>query len=76
MTSVYLGLTHVDRSLMDLLNFTRQLGGDTDTIAAMAGAIWGAMRGAGDLPSELLAELEAESDIRGQAKAFFELSTK
>ncbi len=34
------------------------LGGDTDTIAAMAGAISGAALGAGAIPAELLARLE------------------
>ncbi|MCO6042485.1 ADP-ribosylglycohydrolase family protein [Aeoliella sp. ICT_H6.2] len=34
------------------------LGGDTDTIAAMAGAISGAYLGVGAIPSELLAKLE------------------
>lgn len=40
------------------------LGGDTDTIAAMAGAVSGAYLGAGALPGKLLAALENENKGR------------
>ncbi|WP_425394934.1 ADP-ribosylglycohydrolase family protein [Aeoliella sp.] len=44
------------------------LGGDTDTIAAMAGAISGAYLGVGAIPSDLLAKLED----RKQGKSYIE----
>lgn len=34
-----------------------RLGGDTDSVAAIAGAIWGANQGSGRLPAEWLSEL-------------------
>jgi poly(ADP-ribose) glycohydrolase ARH3 len=40
------------------------LGGDTDTIAAMAGAVSGAYLGTSALPQKLLAELENEGKGR------------
>jgi ADP-ribosylglycohydrolase len=57
-TAIYLALSNRDQPFMALLESAMSLGGDVDTIAAMAGAIWGASRGAGDLPEEGLRELE------------------
>lgn len=45
------------------------LGGDTDTIAAMAGALVGAHVGAAALPSALLARLEARAELGRLADA-------
>lgn len=45
------------------------LGGDTDTIAAMAGALAGAYAGAGALPAHLLDRLEARSELARLADA-------
>ena len=39
------------------------LGGDTDTIAAMAGAVAGALQGAAAFPAEAVATLEAVNDL-------------
>jgi poly(ADP-ribose) glycohydrolase ARH3 len=49
------------------------IGGDTDTIAAMAGALTGAQVGARGLPADLLARLEARDDLVALADA---LSTR
>ncbi|MCW5211811.1 ADP-ribosylglycohydrolase family protein [Desulfobulbus sp. TB] len=57
-TAVYIGLALSTAPFVDLLSYTREVGGDTDTIGAMAGAIWGAARGYRQLPEELLQELE------------------
>jgi poly(ADP-ribose) glycohydrolase ARH3 len=43
------------------------LGGDTDTVAAMAGAITGAHLGAEEIPAHLLARLEAQERITSTA---------
>ena len=40
-----------------------QVGGDVDTIAALAGAIWGAANGAKRLPRPQLATLEQHERI-------------
>ena len=56
------------------------LGGDTDTLAAMAGALSGAYLGANRLPSRLIALLESSPKgreyIRQLAKALFSLYEK
>jgi poly(ADP-ribose) glycohydrolase ARH3 len=43
------------------------LGGDTDTIAAMTGALSGALLGAGAIPDELLARLEDHPATKGRS---------
>ena len=48
-------LTAVGRAIL--------LGGDTDTIAAMTGALSGALLGAGAIPDELLSRLEDKLDF-------------
>lgn len=46
-----------------------RLGGDTDTIAAMAGAMAGAAYGASTIPDRLLARLEALDELEALATA-------
>jgi poly(ADP-ribose) glycohydrolase ARH3 len=43
------------------------LGGDTDTIAAMAGALSGALLGADAIPQQLLARLEDHPETKGRS---------
>ena len=43
------------------------LGGDTDTIAAMTGAVAGAYLGVGAIPPQLLAILEDHSEMKGRS---------
>lgn len=50
-----------------------RLGGDTDTIAAMAGALVGARAGADRLPPALLERLEARAAITAAADALVDL---
>ncbi len=50
------------------------LGGDTDTIAAMAGAMAGAHRGAAALPEAALERLEGRAELVRLADALVELS--
>jgi poly(ADP-ribose) glycohydrolase ARH3 len=57
-TAIYVALRFRDRSFDDMLAFVIKLRGDVDTIAAMAGAIWGAARGLDALPPARLARLE------------------
>lgn len=45
------------------IRFAVRMGGDVDTIAAMAGSIAGAATGAGSLPDGLLRRLEGRADI-------------
>lgn len=50
------------------------IGGDTDTIAAMAGALVGARVGARALPARLLDRLEGRTELSRQALALAEVS--
>jgi poly(ADP-ribose) glycohydrolase ARH3 len=66
-TAVYLFCRFNDdfeRLMQDVI----MLGGDTDTIGAMAGGIFGALRGSKNLPKEPLERLEARSDIEALAR--------
>jgi len=45
-TALYFALKYRDLDVCAMLNSIFELGGDADTIAAMAGAIWGAFNGA------------------------------
>ena len=73
-TATYIACAHLTRSFEELLLYARACGGDTDTISAMAGAIWGASRGADDLPQGWFEELEDASHLRNVARALGEAS--
>ena len=57
-TAVYLALRHFNQPFLEMLRVITKLGGDADTIGAMAGAIWGAANGATKLPAVSLLKLE------------------
>ena len=52
-----------------MIEYSVGLGGDTDTIAAMAGGIYGAYRGAAALPAGPLDRLEDREHIERTALA-------
>jgi len=62
-TAVYLAVRFLDQPFLALHRFIADCRGDTDTIGAMAGAIWGAVNGAGNLPSEALNRLERRDEL-------------
>lgn len=66
-TALYVALRFWDAPYLDLIRFALALGGDVDTIAAMAGAVWGAGHGLGQLPAEPLARLEDAAGISALA---------
>jgi|CXWL01.1.fsa_nt_gi poly(ADP-ribose) glycohydrolase ARH3 len=74
-TALYLALRHLDRPFLDLHRAAVVLGGDVDTISAMAGAIWGAARGASDLPQDALSRLEGRENLRALASALVAASS-
>lgn len=53
----------------DMVEYIVELGGDTDTIGAMAGGIFGARNGVGALPADLLARLEQRDRLETLARA-------
>jgi poly(ADP-ribose) glycohydrolase ARH3 len=57
----------------EMMEFIVRLGGDTDTLGAMAGGIFGAYRGKDALPADLLDRLERRPHIEGLAR---EISTR
>ncbi|MBF5007055.1 ADP-ribosylglycohydrolase family protein [Diaphorobacter sp. NR2-3-3-1] len=64
LTAVYIAARFVREDFLLMLDFIRRLGGDVDTIGAMAGGIWGAARGDLALPSEAMARLEGAARLR------------
>lgn len=66
-TAIFLAMTFRDKSFTNLLSFVKKLGGDTDTIAAMSGAIWGAFNGAEKLELEMLPRIEEQNEIQSIA---------
>ncbi len=70
-TAVYIGVRFRPRRFEEMLEFVSMCGGDTDTVAAMAGAIWGAAHGVQALPAEMLGKLEGEGRIRETAQKLF-----
>ena len=60
-TAIYLALRFQNQPFMTLQRFTAMVGGDVDTIGAMAGAIWGASNGLSRLPRESLELLEQQT---------------
>jgi ADP-ribosylglycohydrolase len=69
-TAMYIGLALRNDSFPRLLQYIRQVGGDVDTIGAMAGAIWGAACGRHQLPEEHLRQLEQRERLEQLAGAF------
>ncbi|MFT7679859.1 MAG: poly(ADP-ribose) glycohydrolase ARH3 [Planctomycetota bacterium] len=66
-TALYLAVRFLEADFLELLAFAAACGGDVDTISSMAGAIWGAARGAGDLPEAQLARLEQREVLESVA---------
>jgi ADP-ribosylglycohydrolase len=58
-------------SFEEMLKTIAACRGDVDTIGAMAGGIWGAANGAGQLPAHHLASLEQRDRINGVAARLF-----
>lgn len=57
----------------EMMKYIVALGGDTDTIGAMAGGIFGARNGPRALPLELLVRLQARDRIETAARRLFAL---
>lgn len=68
-TAIYAFLRHRDLPFGTMLAAVIGFGGDTDTIGAMAGALWGAANGAAALPAERLAKLEDLPRLRTAGEA-------
>ncbi len=62
--SIYLGFRYREADFAELMESANRGGGDTDTIAAMAGALWGASRGNSAFDSSFLNNTEAVEEMR------------
>ena len=69
-TAIYLGLGYRNDPFTQMLHFAVRVGGDVDTVAAMAGAIWGAINGVNALPRESLEQLEDYDRLSSLANDF------
>jgi len=70
-TALYLGLRFQREPFQHLLDFVTRCGGDTDTIGAMAGALWGAANGTEALPEQQLSRLEERRHIEHVARSLW-----
>ncbi|MCK5835418.1 MAG: ADP-ribosylglycohydrolase family protein [Lentisphaeria bacterium] len=64
-TAIYVALINEENSFPDLLNQCRKIGGDTDTIAAMAGAIWGTKNTSLKIDESIVNQVENHEMIVG-----------
>lgn len=71
-TAVYVALRFLDEPFTEMLAFVASMGGDVDTIGAMAGAIWGTANGASRLPPARLSKLEQQDRLVRLAEALHE----
>jgi len=69
-TAFSIGLALREAPFARLLAYIREVGGDTDTIGAMAGAVWGAACGYRQLPENLLKRLELRQFLEDLACRF------
>jgi poly(ADP-ribose) glycohydrolase ARH3 len=70
-TALYVAFRFAGQPFRDMQKFVIHIGGDVDTIGAMAGAIWGAAHGVAALPSGALAKLEQRQTLMDSASALF-----
>ena len=68
-SALYVATRFLRASFADMHAFAVAMGGDVDTIAAMAGALWGAGNGAAALPQAELARVEQLPRLRATAAA-------
>jgi len=71
---VALRMAAEDRGVEDALRHVVSLGGDTDTNAAVAGALLGARHGRPGLPTSWLERLEARDRLEADAEALAEVA--
>jgi poly(ADP-ribose) glycohydrolase ARH3 len=72
-SALYLALRFLARPFEEMLAFASACRGDVDSLAAMAGAVWGAARGRAALPAAALARIEDAERIEDIARALHAL---
>ncbi len=74
-TAAFVAATMQNTPFLEVMHCAKRIGGDVDTIAAMAGAIYGAANGVQALPKTELAQLEARERIETLASELHANST-
>ena len=75
-TALFIGLNHMNHAFGEVVSTAIGTGGDVDTIAAMAGAVWGAANGVDALPAAELDVLEARHEIDAAARDLHTLAQR
>jgi len=70
-TALYIATRYIDLPFSKMLYFIQKCAGDTDTIGAMAGAIWGAYNGMNTLDRSDIETLESASRIEQLAEKLY-----
>ena len=71
--ALYAFLSHVNKSFEELIPYAISLGGDTDTIASMAGALGGAYFGFESIPKDWVDSCEGGQRILALADSLYDL---
>lgn len=70
--AIFLGLRFRDRPIAELVAYVNRCRGDTDTIAAMAGALWGSCNGLERIPEPMRHAVEGKDSILSTAARLHE----
>lgn len=74
-TALYAACAYLEKDYEEMFAFLTSCGGDVDTMCAIAGAIWGASRGASALPKAWLDDLEGVELLTSTADQLVEVLT-
>ena len=75
MTAIYFALRYRKLNYNIMLSQIYKLGGDTDTIGAMSGSIWGAFNGVASFDVNSIHRIENSSNIIELANQLYTLSS-
>jgi len=70
-TAIYFAILYREQSHSSMLTYIYSLGGDTDTIGAMAGGIWGAFNGSDALDKSRIKSIEDSENIIELSKQLY-----
>ncbi|MEM9802341.1 MAG: ADP-ribosylglycohydrolase family protein, partial [Planctomycetota bacterium] len=74
-TALSVALAHLDAPFEDLVRTAVAIGGEVQRTAALAGAVWGTVRGLSALPADELDALESRYDIECAARDLFDMAS-
>ncbi len=74
-TAIYFALKYRNKGYNAMTTQIYNLGGDTDTIGAMAGAIWGAFNGCNGIDKNKIQSIEKSANIIELSEQLYEISS-